>query len=171
MLNSLLPYFIFILTILVILTNHPLILRFFLIFARILYALILYIHSLTSWLPYILVMVFLSGIIVIIIYIASLSSNEPFNFFSKHSFFMFFSLNLILLLMNLIFNNNYNISNIKQLNSLTNFNYTHSRQLIYKTYNFINWKLTLLLILYLFVVLIVAVKITSLNTGPLRTQK
>jgi len=161
--------FVFVLTIIFLLTNHPLALRFILILTRIFYSAFLYVFSLSSWVPYILVIVFLSGIIIIIIYITSLSSNEPISV-SKESIF-------ILLLSNLlIFLSSYkylytSISNTNLLNRLTSFIRNHSSELIYKTYNYINWEITSMLIIYLFIVLIVAVKVTSLNSGPLRTKK
>lgn len=169
MTTFLLPQIMFFIRTLFIITNHPLTLRFLLILTRVFYSLIIYFFSLTSWIPYILVIVFLSGIIIIIIYITSLSSNEPISF-SKESIIFAVIINTFIFFLN-FFSLNFNFSNLKFLNNLNNFNNLHSSELIYKTYNTLNWEITSLLIIYLFIVLIAAVKITSLNSGPLRTKK
>lgn len=151
-----------------IMTNHPLTLRFILIVIRILYGVTLCLFNLSSWLSYILIIVFLRGIIVIIIYITSLSSNDPLKIRFK---LIIFITPLTTAVTGYIFiNKNQTYINIKNIRTLNNSLINHSLNIVYKTYN-INWKITLLLILYLLIVLIVAVKITSLNKGPLRTKK
>ena len=169
MITYIITQLIFFISILFISTNHPLFLRFLLILTRVFFSISIYIFRNTSWIPYILVIVFLSGIIIIIIYITSLSSNEPLIISKKSLIFIVIS-NIIIFFIS-IFTKSFNNSNLGTLNSLINRTNLHSTELIYKTYSIINWKITSILIIYLFIVLIAAVKITSLNSGPLRAKK
>lgn len=126
----------------------------------------------TSWLPFILFLTIIGGLIIIFIYITRLTNNE------------LFTINLKLILKNILktlpilliiifiyyFNTNrYTIIN-KQYNWLTNFSYNTSNQnnninILY--INFYN-KSTLFLILYLYYSIICIINICSKFKAPLR---
>ena len=151
-----------------IISNHPLIIGFLLIISRILYGLIFYILNSIPWLVYILVIIFVRGAIVIFIYIASLSSNEPINIIIKPTIKNIL-LAIIILSILFIFIKQLKINYIN-LNSINQFLRINSIEVIYKTYNFILIEITISLTIYLLLVLIVRVKIVKNFKLPLRTK-
>ena len=134
-------------------------------------AIIIGIISKTFWLSYILFLTFLGGILILFIYITSLASNEFFFFNIKillliGSFFLTICISIYFIDKNIIYFYQENIE-IKLNNVI--INYINENFLnLNKLYNFpINF-ITILLINYLFLTLIVIVKITNINKGPLR---
>jgi hypothetical protein len=106
-----------------------------------------------SWFFYLLVLVFLGGVIVLIIYINTLAINEKFFFYQiKYKpvyFFMF-----LVLIQIFFFKNNFikiNLSNFTPLG-------------VYESINFI---LLIFLMLYLLLTLICVVKLVKFEYGPL----
>nr|BBN79995.1 NADH dehydrogenase subunit 6 [Grandidierella rubroantennata] len=144
-------------------SEHLLVMNFSLMLTSMFYSFILYHQMLTTWMAYILMMVFLSGMMVIFIYMTSLSSNEPFNFSPYMMIIMVF---FNLLFPFFIFKKNFLL--MENSNLLLNTNFPFSLEMVYKTYSVTSWELTLCLIIYLFVTLIVSVKISSMKSGPLK---
>lgn len=144
-------------------TTHPITLGFILIFTSIIYSILIFLRSRSPWIPFILIIVFLRGSIVIFIYITSISSNETISLEIKFIPLILISSVILLINNNLIFR--FNIKNLNPLKNLTNSN---SVELIYKTYNISLNLLTLFIIIYLLLIIIVAVKITILSKTPLR---
>lgn len=150
-------------SLLFILNRHPLTIGLLLILISIFYALTIAFRRTRSWFAYILILVFLRGLIILVIYITSLASNENIKINWKiiitsfwFSVIIFFTLKI----------------EIKK--SSTNRIYFFDSApftIIYKTYNKILREISLLLILYLLVVLIAAIKIISLKKGPLKINK
>lgn len=132
--------------------NHPISLGFILIF----YALVTGLLSIilrNSWFFYLLVLVFLGGVIILIIYISTLSANEKFfldNAGLPMMFVLFLSLSLIFYFE---FNNRINIS-IKNC-------------FISNVYEQSNSRLTIILILYLLLTILCVVKLVKFEKGPL----
>ena len=132
--------------------NHPISLGFILIF----YALVTGLLSIilrNSWFFYLLVLVFLGGVIILIIYISTLSANEKFfldNAGLPIMFVLFLSLSLIFYFE---FNNRINIS-IKNC-------------FISNVYEQSNSRLTIILILYLLLTILCVVKLVKFEKGPL----
>lgn len=125
------------------------------------------------WFSYILFLIFLGGILVLFIYVTSLASNEIFNFKRYVTFIILYSLFLGSLIFYFFdktliltyFSNN-------ETNSLMNLK-TFSLEnsiILNKIYNFPINLITILLIIYLFLTLITAVKITNVFEGPLRPK-
>jgi NADH-ubiquinone oxidoreductase chain 6 len=153
--------------------KHPLAIGLILLFQTLLVCLITGIFAKRFWFSYVLFLIFLGGILVLFIYVTSLASNEIFSFSVKIFrirgfiflinilFFYFLDKNLII---NLIQNNETfildNINSYLLENSL----------ILNKLYNFPINLLTILLIIYLFLTLIAAVKITNIFEGPLRPK-
>ncbi|YP_194921.1 NADH dehydrogenase subunit 6 (mitochondrion) [Aedes albopictus] len=125
----------------------------------------------TFWFSYVLFLFFNSGMLVLFIYVTSLSSNELLTLSLKISIYYAFH-NLMFLKFYLFFdkliiepfiNNNEMI----KLSLMNNF-LTEDTISLNKMYNFPTNLITLLLINYLFLTLLVTVKITKKNYGPLR---
>nr|YP_010593362.1 NADH dehydrogenase subunit 6 [Chionoecetes opilio x Chionoecetes japonicus]QJS52753.1 NADH dehydrogenase subunit 6 [Chionoecetes opilio]UWV18219.1 NADH dehydrogenase subunit 6 [Chionoecetes opilio x Chionoecetes japonicus]WAI96442.1 NADH dehydrogenase subunit 6 [Chionoecetes opilio x Chionoecetes japonicus] len=118
------------------------------------------------WFSYILFMIFLGGMLVLFIYVASLASNESFSF----SFFYMFTSLLILLLIFLmcLFMDPILMVDFSSLPTAS-IDVKLSTPLITSwIYSNSNMMFTLFIILYLLLTLVVVVKITNLFKGPLR---
>lgn len=116
-------------------------------------------------------LIFIGGILILFIYISSLSSNEKISF-SFGIFIKNFSL-FCLIPVTLIFDNfflpktkNTDLSKLNEFIILINENHINISKL-YETPN--NW-ITIILILYLLLTLIIVVKITNSFIGPLRQK-
>nr|QEE94421.1 NADH dehydrogenase subunit 6 [Toxorhynchites sp. CL-2019] len=151
--------------------NHPLAMGLTLLIQTFLICMISGIYIQTFWYSYILFLIFMGGMLVLFIYVTSLSSNEMFSFSSK---LMIIVLMLMILYMLIFlffdkmmietFINNY------EMNLLSNFKMLYMENILSlnKMYNFPTNLITLLLINYLFLTLLITVKITMKNYGPLR---
>lgn len=127
----------------------------------------------TFWFSYILFLVFLGGILVLFIYVTSLASNEIFSLSIKATFLRIIILRIFLLVRLIIdkrITTYFSINlEIESINTIKNFIPENSINLN-KLYNFPTNIITLLLINYLFLTLIIIVKITNNFSGPLRNS-
>nr|YP_010865939.1 NADH dehydrogenase subunit 6 [Furcatopanorpa longihypovalva]WGT92146.1 NADH dehydrogenase subunit 6 [Furcatopanorpa longihypovalva]WGT92159.1 NADH dehydrogenase subunit 6 [Furcatopanorpa longihypovalva]WGT92172.1 NADH dehydrogenase subunit 6 [Furcatopanorpa longihypovalva] len=154
--------------------KHPLAMGLTLLTQTLLICLITGLITNTFWFSYILFLVFLGGMLVLFIYMTSLASNEMFNFSSKLTI-MSLLLFLIGIMMIFIIDKNLIISNFMNLdmNKMINFsflNFNENSLNLTKLYNTPTSLITLVLINYLFLTLIVIVKITNIFYGPLRQK-
>nr|YP_010170683.1 NADH dehydrogenase subunit 6 [Orgyia postica]QRZ60690.1 NADH dehydrogenase subunit 6 [Orgyia postica] len=128
----------------------------------------------TYWFSYILFLIFLGGLLVLFIYVSSITSNELFKPSLNLKMFikLFFALILLTMLtmhktmnMNLFFNSDMNIFYplINLLNNNLNIN-------LNKLYNSHTFLIMIMLMIYLFITLVVVVKITNIFFGPLRSM-
>nr|BAN60017.1 NADH dehydrogenase subunit 6 [Chionoecetes japonicus pacificus] len=118
------------------------------------------------WFSYILFMIFLGGMLVLFIYVASLASNESFSF----SFFYMFTslLALLLIFLMCLFMDPILMVDFSSLPTAS-IDVKLSTPLITSwIYSNSNMMFTLFIILYLLLTLVVVVKITNLFKGPLR---
>nr|YP_009270269.1 NADH dehydrogenase subunit 6 [Anopheles albitarsis G Krzywinski et al., 2011]YP_009270282.1 NADH dehydrogenase subunit 6 [Anopheles janconnae]YP_009270295.1 NADH dehydrogenase subunit 6 [Anopheles albitarsis F Brochero et al., 2007]YP_009487547.1 NADH dehydrogenase subunit 6 [Anopheles marajoara]AWB98040.1 NADH dehydrogenase subunit 6 [Anopheles deaneorum]AWB98859.1 NADH dehydrogenase subunit 6 [Anopheles albitarsis]AWB98976.1 NADH dehydrogenase subunit 6 [Anopheles aff. albitarsis H PGF-2 len=151
--------------------KHPLSMGLMLLIQTFLTCLITSIYVKTFWFSYVLFLIFLGGMLILFIYVTSLSSNEMFS--------MSFSLTMISLIIFSIFSilfffidkslieqfiTNMEMEKLSNMNNLINENILS----LNKMYNFPTNLITLLLINYLFLTLLVTVKITKKFYGPLR---
>nr|YP_010890419.1 NADH dehydrogenase subunit 6 [Matrona cyanoptera]UZA66673.1 NADH dehydrogenase subunit 6 [Matrona cyanoptera] len=118
--------------------------------------------ALDAWFSYILFLVFLGGMLVLFIYLTSVASNELFNKPSYKFIWVIPMTMLIIMLVDpiLMSNNSEDIKILESsevINTTTMFNYPYSL-------------MTIAVIMYLFLTLIVVVKITESHTGPLRSN-
>nr|QJQ37711.1 NADH dehydrogenase subunit 6 [Matrona basilaris]QJQ37724.1 NADH dehydrogenase subunit 6 [Matrona basilaris] len=118
--------------------------------------------ALDAWFSYILFLVFLGGMLVLFIYLTSVASNELFNKPSYKFIWVIPMTTLIIMLVDpiLMSNNSEDIKILESsevINTTTMFNYPYSL-------------MTIAVIMYLFLTLIVVVKITESHTGPLRSN-
>nr|YP_009689679.1 NADH dehydrogenase subunit 6 [Sabethes undosus]QEE94408.1 NADH dehydrogenase subunit 6 [Sabethes undosus] len=150
--------------------KHPLAMGLILFIQTCLISMIMGIFIQTFWFSYILFLIFIGGMLILFIYITSLSSNEMFSFSIKLSilFWCYFILFLILFMFldkfffdTFIFNN--------EMFSLMNSSFINENIIsLNKMYNFPTNMISIILINYLFLTLLMTVKITKKNYGPLR---
>nr|YP_010610990.1 NADH dehydrogenase subunit 6 [Rhingia xanthopoda]WAP91824.1 NADH dehydrogenase subunit 6 [Rhingia xanthopoda] len=153
--------------------NHPLSMGLMLLIQTIMICCISGLMTKSFWFSYILFLIFVGGMLVLFIYVTSLASNETFSFSMKMA--MTLMINFILLMiimffmdkMILTFNSmNNEMTSIISINSYINENTLN----LNKLYNYPTNMITILLVNYLLITLIAAVKITKLFYGPLRSM-
>nr|AXS65768.1 NADH dehydrogenase subunit 6 [Staphylinoidea sp. 7 KM-2017] len=142
---------------------HPLSFGMILLIQTIMTALITGLMTPNFWFSYILFLIMIGGMLVLFIYMTSIASNEKFNFSIKLT--LLFSMMIPTSIM-------INYLMDKFIMNKTNFNSSlfenSSKMLINKFINFPSNMILYLMIIYLFITLIAVVKITNLNSGPLR---
>nr|YP_009253822.1 NADH dehydrogenase subunit 6 [Helice tientsinensis]YP_009346402.1 NADH dehydrogenase subunit 6 [Helice latimera]ALK01308.1 NADH dehydrogenase subunit 6 [Helice tientsinensis]AOR53779.1 NADH dehydrogenase subunit 6 [Helice latimera] len=147
--------------------SHPLAMGLLLFIQTILISLTVGIYNFSFWFSYILFLVFLGGMLVLFIYVASLASNESFSF-SLTTFL--FSISLVSLFMFvLLFLDPLIISpNSSSLSTSSLKYYLSTPMIINWIYNTPSMIFTIFIVSYLLLMLIVVVKIVNLFKGPLR---
>nr|YP_009544248.1 NADH dehydrogenase subunit 6 [Roisinitermes ebogoensis]AYO45656.1 NADH dehydrogenase subunit 6 [Roisinitermes ebogoensis]URX52861.1 NADH dehydrogenase subunit 6 [Roisinitermes ebogoensis] len=114
------------------------------------------------WFQYILFMVFVGGMLVLFIYVASLASNEMFSLSMKMLLMMTITLTMFTLV------KDWTTINSTEMITLNPIMENEINLSTSKLYNQPNGWLTIIMALYLLMTLIVAVKITNVSKGPLR---
>nr|AWB98261.1 NADH dehydrogenase subunit 6 [Anopheles costai] len=151
--------------------KHPLSMGLMLLTQTFLTCLLTGIYVKTFWFSYILFLIFLGGMLILFIYVTSLSSNEMFSMsfnLTMLSLFIFLFLTFIFFMLDKTLMEQF-ISNMEMENLSFNNNMINENILfLNKMYNFPTNLITLLLINYLFLTLLVTVKITKKFYGPLR---
>nr|YP_214832.1 NADH dehydrogenase subunit 6 [Pseudocarcinus gigas]AAT52160.1 NADH dehydrogenase subunit 6 [Pseudocarcinus gigas] len=146
--------------------THPLSMGLTLLIQTIMISLSTGMSTHSFWFSYILFLIFLGGMLVLFIYVASLASNEFF-VFSLMTFtfylFSFFFLTMICLLLDPILTPHLSLLPTSSINTFTSTPFITSW-----IYSNTSMYFTLFIILYLLLTLIVVVKITNLFKGPLR---
>nr|AUO29145.1 NADH dehydrogenase subunit 6 [Platorchestia parapacifica] len=115
----------------------------------------------SSWFSFLLIMIFLSGMMIIFIYISSLAANE----------ILFHINNMFIIPIIIYMVYIYNQTNI--LTSNNNFMFSlfpYSFEMMYKVYTPSIYLFTVFLIIYLLLALIVVVKNSSMKQAPLRMK-
>nr|URX53095.1 NADH dehydrogenase subunit 6 [Cryptotermes austrinus] len=141
--------------------NHPLAMGMMLLMQTTMMCLISGLMHQSFWFQYILFMVFIGGMLVLFIYVASLASNEMFSLSTK---MMTASMGAMIMSM-MIKNWTTNDSSDSMPHNTTSNEITLMTS---KLYNQPSGILTILMALYLLMTLIVVVKITNVSSGPLR---
>nr|WVH44977.1 NADH dehydrogenase subunit 6 [Tipula cinereocincta mesacantha] len=152
--------------------KHPLSMGFILLIQTFMICLITGLFMKTFWFSYTLFLIFIGGMLVLFIYMTSLASNEMFNF-SMMNFLLTFLIMMLSVFMIFIFNDTSSFSSFvmnSEMSSIINeMNFIKENSLnLNKLYNFPTNMLTIMLINYLFLTLIIIVKITNNFYGPLR---
>lgn len=148
-----------IISIRLIIVSHPIAILSLILIQTINLCFLIWILIKINWLPYILFLIFLGGLIVLFIYVTSLASNEKFEINIEEikttagigRTVIFFSLLIVY----------FNFNMQPPLNILSQQNRIIFRSPV--TY------LTLIIISFLLITLVVAVKITTKFEGPLRS--
>nr|AVE15432.1 NADH dehydrogenase subunit 6 [Atergatis integerrimus] len=146
--------------------SHPLSLGITLLLQTIFMSLTVGISTYSFWFSYILFMIFLGGMLVLFIYVASLASNEIFSF--SLVTFLTYTINLLTLSLAFLFIDPLIIPSFSSI-PLSTINSSFSTPFIVSwIYNSPSMGFTLFIISYLLLTLIVIVKIINLFKGPLR---
>nr|YP_010946346.1 NADH dehydrogenase subunit 6 [Anaplectoidea varia]WGO57064.1 NADH dehydrogenase subunit 6 [Anaplectoidea varia] len=114
----------------------------------------------TFWFSYILFLTFLGGMLVLFMYTTSLTSNEMFTTSLKMP-----TISMIISLMFSIFLMKFHMNNQEMLTFLNN---NLMNMTLHKLYNLPTKMITILMASYLFLTLIMTVKIINIFKGPLR---
>nr|WPS93609.1 NADH dehydrogenase subunit 6 [Aviostivalius klossi bispiniformis] len=139
--------------------DHPLSLGFMLMIQTLWISMFIGIMSKTFWFSYILFITFLGGMLILFIYMTSLTNNEKFSFSWKL---------LWGILLMTICNMNYPLLNLNldsYKNDMIQFN---NLNILNKLYSFPNNLITLMMIIYLLISMIVVIKISNKFMGPMR---
>nr|URX54016.1 NADH dehydrogenase subunit 6 [Glyptotermes sp. 14 AB-2022a] len=145
--------------------KHPLAMGMMLLMQTMIMCLISGLMNKSFWFQYILFMVFVGGMLVLFIYVTSLASNEMFSLSTK-----------VIITAAMTIPSTMVIENWMELDSKDSMNHElilteEVTTMTSKLYNLPNGSMTILLALYLFLTLIVVVKITNISSGPLRQNK
>nr|ARX95725.1 NADH dehydrogenase subunit 6 [Armigeres subalbatus] len=166
-------FFIFMISFIFLNMKHPLTMGFTLLIQTFLISMLTGMYTKTFWFSYILFLIFIGGMLILFIYVTSLSSNEMFSMSFNLTFisiifltiFTFFLFILDKSIMENFINNN-EMLNFPFLKTISPENSIS----LNKMYNFPTNLITLLLINYLFLTLLVVVKITKKIYGTFTTN-
>nr|URX54003.1 NADH dehydrogenase subunit 6 [Epicalotermes sp. 2 AB-2022a] len=142
---------------------HPLAMGMMLLIQTMFMCLISGLMHQSFWFQYILFMVFVGGMLVLFIYVASLASNEMFSLST-----MMTATLIILLLLALTTTKDWTTLSSKETTTYKPTTENEITTMTEEMYNLPSGSLTILMALYLLMTLIVAVKITNVSKGPLR---
>nr|APX39472.1 NADH dehydrogenase subunit 6 [Phyllotreta variipennis] len=118
--------------------------------------------NLNFWYSYILFLVLIGGMLILFIYMTSIASNEKFKFnFKILIFISILSLGVFILPKTIILN----IEDMKMFSMTMSF-----KTSLTKYTNYPNLFIYLMIIIYLFITLILTVKMTKFSYGPLRQK-
>nr|URX53173.1 NADH dehydrogenase subunit 6 [Incisitermes rhyzophorae] len=142
--------------------SHPLAMGLMLLTQTMMMCLISGLMHHSFWFQYILFMVFIGGMLVLFIYVASLASNEMFSLSTK---MMMVTMTTMLTTTAI---KDWTTINSVETTSLDTTPENSITTLTSKLYNQPCGSMTILMALYLLMTLIVVVKITDVSKGPLR---
>nr|YP_009164777.1 NADH dehydrogenase subunit 6 [Nevromus exterior]AKA94255.1 NADH dehydrogenase subunit 6 [Nevromus exterior] len=151
--------------------NHPLAMGLMLLMQTVMICLLSGMMLKTFWFSYILFLIMLGGMLVLFIYMTSLASNELFSISMKNLMFNMMMIFLMIITMLMEINPYFNFMFNMDMHYLSQNMFINENSLdLIKLYNYPTMNLTILLINYLFLTLIIIVKITSIFYGPLRQK-
>nr|AVN68163.1 NADH dehydrogenase subunit 6 [Ectoneura hanitschi] len=145
--------------------KHPMSMGLLLLLQTILLSMMSGLMSKSFWFSYILFLVFLGGMLILFIYMASLAPNEM--FYSSNKFIIVFPIIIMLFYMIWYYKLQLTYHNQEMFHNMLN---SAMPNLLIKLYNKPTNIITIMLALYLFLTLIAVVKITNIFKGPLRSM-
>nr|YP_009142426.1 NADH dehydrogenase subunit 6 [Platycnemis foliacea]AKH04368.1 NADH dehydrogenase subunit 6 [Platycnemis foliacea] len=143
--------------------KHPMSMGITLMTQTIIICLITNNMSYNAWFSYILFLVFLGGMLVLFIYMTSVASNE---LFEKNNNLLMGMVSTVIII--LIFMDPALLSNATD--EFLKIEITESKNSMMMLFNYPTSILTTMAVMYLFLTLIVVVKMTELYQGPLRSN-
>nr|YP_010946320.1 NADH dehydrogenase subunit 6 [Allacta bruna]WGO57038.1 NADH dehydrogenase subunit 6 [Allacta bruna] len=146
-------------------SKHPMTIGCLLLMQTIMISMTSGVLSQTFWFSYILFLIFLGGMLVLFIYVTSITSNSMFYMSMK----MITITIPIMMLVIYMYMNYTDINNQESTNFLTMNNLMTNMMM--KLYNKNTHYITIMMASYLFISLITIVKITNIFKGPLRKMK
>nr|ASY98050.1 NADH dehydrogenase subunit 6 [Idolomorpha lateralis] len=154
-----------ILSIIFIFLNHPLSMGLILFLQTIFMCLMSGYMSPSFWFSYVLLLIYLGGMLVLFMYVTSLASNEMFFYSNKILAVIIF---LPMMFMLIYYMKPYHFMNsLENLENSLLLNITNNNFLL-KMYNYPINMITIMIATYLFLTLIAIVKIINIYKGPLR---
>nr|WNV22594.1 NADH dehydrogenase subunit 6 [Psylliodes dulcamarae] len=148
--------------------KHPLSCGLILLMQTILTSLMTGMMNYNFWYSYIFFLIMVGGMLILFIYMTSIASNEKFKF-SKKLMMMIMMIMIIITMMLpmdlFYFNYFFNIQDMKTMNLIFNNDMS-----LKKYFNYPNFNMMFMMIIYMFVTLIAIVKITNNSYGPLRQK-
>nr|YP_010554669.1 NADH dehydrogenase subunit 6 [Ceratopsyche gautamittra]UYO79302.1 NADH dehydrogenase subunit 6 [Ceratopsyche gautamittra] len=116
------------------------------------------------WLSYILYLIMLGGILILFMYLCSIASNKiiQFNFY-----ILIYSILIFFMMLFFFLQIKWNNLNMMTINNL-NFFFSNEMFSMSKMYNNFTFKITIILIIYLFILLLMVTIFTNSTQGPLR---
>nr|AXS66513.1 NADH dehydrogenase subunit 6 [Coleoptera sp. 27 KM-2017] len=144
--------------------NHPISMSIILLIQTILIALITGLMKFNFWYSYILFLIMIGGLLILFMYMTSIASNEKFKF--SMNLMLILIPSLMLIMMNFIMPSKYNFSQYQE--SITQMNSMNIDLNKFMNYPFN--MIMIMMIIYLFLALIMAVKITNIKMGTLRKK-
>nr|APX39226.1 NADH dehydrogenase subunit 6 [Chrysolina vernalis] len=148
--------------------KHPMSLGLILLIQTIMISSITGMMNYNFWFSYILFLIMVGGMLILFVYMTSVASNEKFKFSTKLLNVIFFS---TMIFMFFIFTDQFYYSFYLNMLDMMNQNYIKNNNLSMNKYmNFPNNIIIYMMIMYLFITLIMVVKITSYHYGPLRQK-
>nr|YP_010703581.1 NADH dehydrogenase subunit 6 [Bryodema qilianshanense]WCO86715.1 NADH dehydrogenase subunit 6 [Bryodema qilianshanense] len=153
--------------------NHPMLLMIMIIIQTLLIGVMMGSMMESFWLSYILFLTFIGGMMVLFIYITSISSNEMFNIKSTS---MIFIMIMMLITMIVIYSTEKImfteiIKNTETMNMKYTMNFQEMTMSLTKMYNNPTLIITIMMMIYLFITLLAVVKINNIKQGPIRKMK
>nr|YP_010561799.1 NADH dehydrogenase subunit 6 [Ammothea clausi]UYX57746.1 NADH dehydrogenase subunit 6 [Ammothea clausi] len=144
-------------------TNNPLFMVIMILMETLLISLMINYINLSFWMSYILILIFLGGMLVIFIYIASLTDNT--NFFTKMNMMSFITFLMLIFYMMYMNYNNLNLNNY--YNNKFNFMMNQPLTSMSTLYNNMMYS-TIIMAVYLMITLFIIVKLCNSNKNPLK---
>nr|YP_003289021.1 NADH dehydrogenase subunit 6 [Xenograpsus testudinatus]ACF08707.1 NADH dehydrogenase subunit 6 [Xenograpsus testudinatus] len=145
--------------------QHPLAMGLLLLVQTLLISVTAGLSMYSFWVSYILFLIFLGGMLILFMYVASLASNEMFYF--KFYLSIFFSIMFLFSILMIFLDPMISFSPNAFSNSNFNFSMT-TPMTINWIYNSTSMMFTIFIVSYLFLMLFVIMKIMNLSKGPLR---
>nr|YP_010463198.1 NADH dehydrogenase subunit 6 [Bochrus foveatus]UUJ37722.1 NADH dehydrogenase subunit 6 [Bochrus foveatus] len=137
---------------------HPLMMAIMIVIQSLLVAMMMGMMMSSFWFSYIMVIIMISGMLVLFIYMASMSSNEMMTMSMKK---ILMSL-MLMIFMSLLYNH------METFYMLSNNYLNITLNMLFNTKTMI---ITIIMVIYLFFTMISVSKIVNVNEGPLRTLK
>nr|QDG01036.1 NADH dehydrogenase subunit 6 [Tenebrio molitor] len=151
------------LTITFLMMNHPLSMGFVLLMQTIMISLITGNMNQNMWFSYILFLIMVGGMLILFMYMTSIASNEKFKMNNK-AIIMLITIPLTMLTLNFLMMN----TQMKNNEMTIMNNNTSMISTMNKFFTFPSSMIMIFMIMYLFMALVVTVKITNFKKGTMR---
>nr|UZZ43672.1 NADH dehydrogenase subunit 6 [Micrasema sp. XG-2021] len=147
--------------------SHPLLITILLVMQTSLITTMIGMISQTFWMSYIMFLTFIGGLLVLFIYVSSLTSNKILNFNKNYLMIMITFMFCIM-----IFPLNKNFINLEMIKFMNFSFFTNLENNLFLSnfYNMNEMYMTIMMMSYLLMVLIITIKIINLKHNPMRIK-
>nr|YP_010586443.1 NADH dehydrogenase subunit 6 [Oxyethira ecornuta]UZZ44244.1 NADH dehydrogenase subunit 6 [Oxyethira ecornuta] len=121
----------------------------------------------SSWLPYILLLAFVGGLLILFSYMTIIASNEMIKM-NSNTFFLYSMLIFMFIIVNMFSDKIMMMINLENLNFLRESYFNKNMLTMIKLFNNYSYIMNFILMNYLLITLIVSNKIINVFKGPLR---